>query len=325
MTPFAPPSMLDLYMRDCFASSFLRHGPQLRVGWLPYDTFSTAEPSFRQTIERISTSEPERFTDADVLARCGIQTAAAPVAFIFHVSHCGSTLFANACKTVSGARVISEPPILGPRQLLRRLRDPQTGVPFSEDLHGALIRGAVNSLANGGPPKRYVFIKLMNLASLFLLRFRELFPDSPFLFLYRDPAEVIPKLQDAVSEAVRQSRMPLIRYALGKPDDWNPSAAQCWSTVFEAECTAAMLTRDVVCANYRDLTPERAVELLALAGVREDDLNATLMREAFRWYSKDVPGARQFGSESHDATRRDEAAQAAYSRIDALSRELQRA
>lgn len=307
-------------MRDHFASSFLRHGTELRAGWLPSAGLSTPEPFFRQTIERVLERAEERFTGMDVLAQRGTERPAVTPVFVFHVSHCGSTLLSNALKAVGKSIVVSEPPVLGPRQLLRRL-------PVEDRFHDALIRGAVNSFINGEPRKRFAFFKLMNLATLFLPRFRALFPESPFIFLYRDPAQVIVKLLDAVCEPLRASRMPLIRYALGKPESWNPSPARCWADIYEAQCIAAMVTPGVTCVNYRDLTPERTLDLLARAGVGEAFVDKDRLFAAFTRYSKDFSLSGSFSVQSglHGGDTQSlpgevyENARAAYRRIEALT------
>lgn len=316
-------------MQGYFASSFLRHGSQLRVGWLPYDSFDTEQTSLSRMIDRITADRPERFTELSELAERASDKPEKPMVFIFHVSHCGSTLLVNACNAVAGARVLSEPPILGPRQLLRRLRYPENNAPVDRELHGALIRGAVNSFAVGGPPANYVVVKLMNLASLFLMRFRSLFPDSPFIFVYRDPAVVVRKLLKSVEEHVRISRMPLIRYALGKPDEWDPPAGIVWSAIYEAECAAAMFTPRTALLNYTDLKPERVTGLLRAAEIDAGDIDDAALRAAFLRDSKD-PHGREFQADrdgnspqlADDIVASEEfvRAQAAYARIDAFSR-----
>jgi len=318
---------VNSYLRNAFASSCLRHSGKLRVGWIPYELFDTSEPGFRHSIERVIKHRGEHFTGVEELARRAAEQPALPVTFIFHVSHCGSTLFANACKHITPARVISEPPILGPRQLLRPLRDAETGLPASKDFHEALIRGAVNSFVNGGPDARYVVIKLMSLASLFLPMFRRIFPSSYFIFLYRDPGEVIPKLLRAVDEPLRESRMPLIRYALGKPRDWNPPAASCWASVYEAQCIAATITPGVIALDYRDLTPDRAAATIRAAGMHAD-IDVAALTQTFAIYSKDASRKQPFAPErpSTDATEdilhvpEFKRAKSAYERISASSR-----
>jgi hypothetical protein len=59
-----------------------------------------AEPFFSHTIDRLRKEDPpprEMETDMETLLRVGARLPQVrPSGFIFHISHCGSTLIANA-------------------------------------------------------------------------------------------------------------------------------------------------------------------------------------------------------------------------------------
>ena len=84
--------------------------------WMEFDGSTFAEPFFEQTISRLRQSTPavrEIDTDLETLLRAGkTRPKVAPAGFIFHVSHCGSTLVANALKTAKGAVVVAEHPVV---------------------------------------------------------------------------------------------------------------------------------------------------------------------------------------------------------------------
>lgn len=105
----------------------------------------------------------------------------APSAFIFHASRCGSTLISQMLAQLDNHIVISEPPPLD--ALLR------------SDLPPVERRAAIEGLLSAYGQRRLgleqrLVIKLdaWNIDELPLLR--ECFPDTPWLFLYRDPLEI---------------------------------------------------------------------------------------------------------------------------------------
>lgn len=105
-----------------------------------------------------------------------------PTAFIFHVSRCGSTLVSQLAAALPGTVVISEAPPID--DVLR------AGVPDDERV--AWLRAVISAL---GQPRRgserHFFVKLDAWHALEMPIIRRAFPDVPFLFVYRDPAEVI--------------------------------------------------------------------------------------------------------------------------------------
>ena len=70
------------------------------------------DPFVNDTVERLRNEKPPRReldTSLATLERIGLALpAVTPRGFIFHISHCGSTLVANALKTIPGIVVASE-------------------------------------------------------------------------------------------------------------------------------------------------------------------------------------------------------------------------
>jgi hypothetical protein len=101
---------------------------------------------------------------------------------IFHTSRCGSTLVCRMLAQVPGTVVISEPAIVD--QLLR-----PTGAP--EAIRRRRVAAAVAALTRSTPGTQRAVLKLDAWASRHLGLVRAVFPDTPWLFLYREPAEVV--------------------------------------------------------------------------------------------------------------------------------------
>ena len=104
-----------------------------------------------------------------------------PSAFIFHASRCGSTLISQMLAQLENHCVISEPPPLD--ALLR------SGLPVAE--RRAAIQGLLSAYGQrrlGVEQRLVIKLDAWNIAELPLLR--ESFPETPWLFLYRDPLEI---------------------------------------------------------------------------------------------------------------------------------------
>ena len=110
-----------------------------------------------------------------------------PTGFIFHMSRCGSTLVAQMLAAMARNIVISE---AGPIDAVVQARRNQPD--FDEEQHAVWLRwiiGALGQPRSGG--ERHVFIKLDSWHALALPLFRRAFPTVPWMFLYRDPLDIL--------------------------------------------------------------------------------------------------------------------------------------
>lgn len=113
-----------------------------------------------------------------------------PTGFVFHESRCGSTVVANALAAMEPAehRVYSEsgPPIDAMK---------------SCDSHGKicpphraaeLLRDVVYLMGRTGDPnERRLFFKIQSLGTKSIDVMTEAFPDTPWIFVYRDPVQIM--------------------------------------------------------------------------------------------------------------------------------------
>ncbi|QRY77347.1 sulfotransferase family protein [Pseudomonas sp. PDNC002] len=109
----------------------------------------------------------------------------APSLLVFHASRCGSTLLAQMLAGLDSHLVLSEP---GPLDSLLRSHYSHE---WEEGRQEAAVTAMLSALAqNAGPRAEHLVVKLdaWNLFELPLLR--RCFPDTPWLFLYRDPLEI---------------------------------------------------------------------------------------------------------------------------------------
>ncbi len=110
----------------------------------------------------------------------------APTAFIFHVSRCGSTLLTQLLSTDERHIVISEVPLIDD---VLKLNKKQPDLPQS-DIDNAL-QAAIKFLGRKRTAlEEQLFIKLDSWHIFMHPIFRRLYPNTPFILLYRSPEEV---------------------------------------------------------------------------------------------------------------------------------------
>ena len=160
------------------------------VDWCHVGTRRLAEPFFEQTIEKCL-RQPfnllfRHHTSLEALTQWqGVRPGLPPSGFIFHMSRCGSTLIAQMLAALPQNIVVSEaPPIDG------ILRGKFRGA--TEEQKIAWFRGLLSVLGQrrNGDEKQF-FVKYDSWHTINLPLIRSAFPDVPWIFLYRDPVEVM--------------------------------------------------------------------------------------------------------------------------------------
>jgi hypothetical protein len=110
----------------------------------------------------------------------------APAGFIFHMSRCGSTLISRMLAALPENRVLSEPT---PLNALVRAALLDASVPHATLLDW--LRTVVSLLGRPVEGETRYFIKLDCWHALALPLIVEAFPATPWIFLHRNPAEVL--------------------------------------------------------------------------------------------------------------------------------------
>jgi gluconate kinase len=116
-----------------------------------------------------------------------VRPGIAPTGFIFHMSRCGSTLVAQMLAALEKNIVLSEAP---PVDAILRLHKKNPHV--TDDQRIAWLRALVSALAQprSGDEKN-LFIKFDSWHTLDIPLIRRAFPGVPWIFLYREPVEVM--------------------------------------------------------------------------------------------------------------------------------------
>ncbi|HEX4120459.1 MAG TPA: sulfotransferase family protein [Verrucomicrobiae bacterium] len=161
----------------------------LAVDWAFMSDIRFTHPFFAQTVEQ-SFRNPahllfRRETSMDVL---GDQLPGLPPrGFIFHGSRCGSTLIAQMLAALPENIVISE---AAPIDIVLRahLHDPA----ISDDQRIIWLRWLLNALGQRRfPQEKSLFVKFDSWHACFLPLIQRAFPNVPWIFVYREPVEVL--------------------------------------------------------------------------------------------------------------------------------------
>ena len=170
---------------------------QTLVDWMLLGDTALTEPFLQQSIQQALTLPFHRAfrrqTSIDDLLAWADQPSftVSPTSFVFHVSRCGSTLVSQAFAEIPGVISLSEPPPLD--VLLRSGAEDVAGDPTR---HGRVVRAFVRAWTQRAQPEvvapaSHVIVKTdcWNILEAPLLRLA--WPDAPWVFLYRNPVEVM--------------------------------------------------------------------------------------------------------------------------------------
>ncbi len=177
-------------------------GAQAHIDWaFVSDTQFTAsffDETIQQCMQRPLNLAFRPKTNVEALyAFAQSQDCLEPSAFIFHMSRCGSTLLAQMLAAVAQNLVLSEAPPID-RILAAKRSNPE----LSEHDHIAMLRAMVHSLGQRRRPElnRYI-IKLDSWHVKHIDVIQRAFPGVPWVFLYRDPIEVLVSNLDQMAGA----------------------------------------------------------------------------------------------------------------------------
>jgi hypothetical protein len=161
------------------------------VDWYHFAGAALADPFFADSRGRMATRPFNQLfryrTQFGDFIQAEREGALKPDGFIFHMSRCGSTLVSQMLAALPDTVMVSE---ADPLDMLVQLPLLAQGV--TAELHVEAVRAMVAALGRdrSGTSSRY-FVKLDSWHTLALPLFRQAFPDVPWIFLYREPIEVL--------------------------------------------------------------------------------------------------------------------------------------
>jgi hypothetical protein len=208
----------------------------------------------------------------DLQAWAGALPALEPAGLIFHMSRCGSTLAARMLAAPPANVVLSE---AAPINAIVRRTD------LDDDARVALLRAMVAALGQARNGESRLFLKLDCWHSLDLPLFRRAFPDTPWVFLYRDPIEVMVSQTRRRGVQMVPSLVPPSTFGIDLPDGV-PDDDYC-ARVLAAVCEGAMRHYPAGggrLVNYSQLPGALFTEILPHFGVTPSAVEAQAMRAA---------------------------------------------
>jgi hypothetical protein len=155
------------------------------VEWRRIGTLRFTHPFFRDTIRAAGDAEVQETTIEKLEEFAAANPGLPPAGFIFHLSRCGSTLLTQMLAALPAHVVLSEPV---PVNDLLWKDSPAEGEPLAETRLRAML--AVLGRRRFTEEERF-FVKFDAWHTLNLPLIRRAFPEVPWVFLYRDPVEVL--------------------------------------------------------------------------------------------------------------------------------------
>jgi hypothetical protein len=272
-------------------------GPAPALDWADLSAERFVEPFFDQTVGRWSTgprAQPLVRTGLDALVALDGEPSLDPAGMIFHFSRCGSTVVSRLLATVPGVVVVAEP---SPLNALLGL-DPAR-------VDGAVLVQVVRLLVRALGRRRHGDEQHLVLkCTSWNIRRQEIltaaFPDTPWVWVQRDPAQVVASLL-ATPPGWLGEHVPPVQTALRFGID--PAAVPGMTKAeFAARALGAMLFSAStgparrICVDHAELPSAVWQRVAPHFGIEVDAAAIDRMIEQSRFYSKSIE-LRPFSSE----------------------------
>ena len=260
--------------------------------WMEMRDVSLDEPFFQQTVDRAKQDKRgELFTEFDVLLQFEkTLESVPPTGFIFHSSRCGSTLVANACRSIANSIVLSEAPAID-KLIARFFTDLN-----KESLYSVFLRGAVHALAQRRTGnEQNLFIKFACTSFAQIERIVRIWPHVPWIFLYRDPVEtVVSNVNDPPTWLLDEDWRVLASIIGVSPNEVAAMSLEerCARSIGSFYARAVALANDnSMLLNYNQLSISSVLEFFKVSPSPQE-LEAIARTRGI--YSKEVSGTRPF-------------------------------
>jgi hypothetical protein len=275
------------------------------IEWMDPGNVAFDQPFFHETVDRVKAQVKSRIVITDLgflLQLEKICDSVEPTGFIFHISRCGSTLLANACRELHDSIVVAEAPVLD-KIASRFLTDVESNS-AKELLYMLLLKAAVTALGQRRKEMetRY-FVKFACTTTLQMHRIRSIWPNLPFIFLYRDPVEVMVSNLKSLPEWMKPGSNPAAAAAIVDievadvatlaPEEF--CARALGRFLEEAKVNVDSKTKFI---NYDQLTTGHGlIEAIRFFGIQPLNEEIDAIQEVSRLYSKDLKRGGTFQSD----------------------------
>ncbi|MEO8373930.1 MAG: hypothetical protein ABI471_01805 [Sphingomonas bacterium] len=272
----------DLPDRQWLPIAVMPASGQFAVEWAHFGKAPLTAPFFEDQM-RWARSQPFNRLFRQRTPLAGLAQAqpgdglAAPDGFIFHLSRCGSTLVSQMLGALPDTIVVSEP---APLDSIVQLLNANPGVVIEE--RARLLRAMVGVLGRDrtGNARDYV-VKLDSWHALALPLFRYAFPETPWIFLYRDPVEIIVSQMRIRGMQATPGTMPQDLYGIIGGE--NMPAEEYCARAFACICNAVLDHAELgggLLINYASLPGAVEAEILSHFAMEPDAEGVAAMKAA---------------------------------------------
>jgi hypothetical protein len=284
----APVTMTDWPGRNWLPAAIVPTHGQLAIDWIHFGDIVLSDSFFDMSLRRARrlpiNSLLRMRTPLAVLAETPPPDAASgPDGLVFHMSRCGSTLVSQMLAAMPGGVVVSEAP---PLDAAVQLVHSHPEAPLEQRI--ALLRGMAAALGrNRFGNRRHYVIKTDSWHSLELPLFRAAFPDTPWLFLFREPSEVIVSQLRARGSQMIPGSQPDSVFAI--PDPLSLPEEEYIARVLNRVTRAAIDHADLgdgLFVDYADLPDAVGKRILPHFGIAPDADALAAARMASQWDAK---------------------------------------
>jgi hypothetical protein len=277
-------------------------GARPMVDWGHVGARRFTEPFFVQTIA------PCVRHPADLLFRhqtplenlgeiAGTQPSVRPTGFIFHMSRCGSTLLSQMLAVAPENIVLSE---AGSIDDVLRLPFRNPGITNEQQVRW--LQWLVSILAwRRQPVEKNLFIKFDCWHAMFLPLLQRAFPGVPWIFLYREPIEVMASAEKEPSGQMIPGVLPPALFGWDANEVGRMELTEYCARVLAKLCEAALAQAQAgngKLVNYRQLPAAIWPELLKYWNVEFSPDQTAQMFGASQWNAKNP--AVPFAADSQD-------------------------
>jgi hypothetical protein len=256
-----------------------------RVEWMLLGKERLLDPFFHQTLQR-QMMKPfhQLFRRETGLEEMEAWTEAEPGAplkgIVYHMSRCGSTLIGRQLGAIERNIVASEPaPIDDALQLSQK----HPGLGRAQQVRWLRAMASALGQRRNGEDALYLKTDCWHVHDLELMR--EAFPQTPWIFLYRDPVEVMVSQARApaswtVPAIVHPKRLRM------EMSDWDPREldvyrARALAKICASGLRAVQHAEGGLLVNYNELPDAMYLRLLTHFNLRNEDL-ATMQKAALQ-------------------------------------------
>lgn len=208
-----------------------------------------------------------------------------PSVFVFHVSRCGSTIVSQAFANYNNSIVLSEVPFFD--DVL------QAGVKKGNSYNGLLkdvVKLYSQPKTTGHSP---VFIKTDSWHIMLHSQLRQLYPNVPFILLYRNPAEVVRSLgktpgRQCIPQFISPSFFGITGEVITAEDFYN-YPAKVIEKYLEAYIDVMQKDNNAFLFNYKDGMAQVVAGIYKVIGLPFTEDDREKMQEQLQYHSK-LPG-----------------------------------